>query len=112
MASKLIAVPSNDGTNIFPKMLGLSRYFFIYATTNGKEFTFVEKRINPYEKTFQHLKTLDVYELISDCEVIISALIGKKGIGRLKEKGVKIFIRQGDIQGALNSVFRDEFPEN
>ena len=56
----------------------------------------------------QHLKTLDVYMVINDCEIIIAALIGKKGIGRLQEKGVKLFLRKGDITEALNSVFRDE----
>jgi len=34
----------------------------------------------------QHLKTLDVYDLIDDCSIIISARIGKKGITRLQER--------------------------
>lgn len=100
----LIAIPTNDGTTIFPKMLGMAKYFYIYSLTGGSKFTLVEKRPNPYETTMQHLKTLDVYTVINDCEIVIAALIGKKGIGRLKQKGVMLFFRKGDIQEALNSV--------
>lgn len=103
-----IAVPTNDGTTIFPKMLGMAKYFYIYSLDGGSQFTLIEKRLNPFETTMQHLKTLDVYTLINDCEVIIAALIGGKGIGRLQAKGIKLFFRKGDITEALNSVFRDE----
>ena len=46
--------------------------------------------------------------VINDCEVVIAALIGKKGIGRLQGKGIKLSFRKGDIRDALNSVFNDE----
>jgi len=46
--------------------------------------------------------------VINDCEIIIAAFIGKKGIERLRERGMKLFFGKGDIQEALNSVFRDE----
>jgi len=104
----LIAVPTNDGITIFPKMLGMAKYFYIYSTTSSRQFTLVEKRPNPYETSMQHLKTLAVYTVINDCMVIISALIGKKGIERLQKKGIKLYFRKGDIQEALNSVFNDE----
>jgi predicted Fe-Mo cluster-binding NifX family protein len=104
----LIAVPTNDGTTIFPKMLGMAKYFYIYSTTSSRQFTLVEKRPNPYETSMQHLKTLDVYTVINDCEVIISALIGKKGIERLQEKGVKLIFKKGNIQEALTSAFSNE----
>jgi predicted Fe-Mo cluster-binding NifX family protein len=103
--SVLIAIPTNNETTLFPKMLGMAKYFHIYSTTDGKQFTFVEKRINPYEKTMQHLKTLDVYSVIRDCDIIIAALIGKKGIERLKERGIKLFFIKGEIDKALNNVF-------
>jgi predicted Fe-Mo cluster-binding NifX family protein len=103
----LIAVPTNDGTTLFPKMLGMAKYFNIYSTTDGKQFTFIGKRSNPYETTMQHQKTLDVYAIISDCEVIIAALIGKRGIERLKARGVKLFFKKGEIDKALNTVFRN-----
>lgn len=104
----LIAVPTNDGKTIFPKMLGMTKYFFIYKTTHGNEFTLVEKRVNLYETTLQHLKTLDVYTVINDCEVIVSALIGKKGIKRLQENGMKLFFRKGNIQDGLKKSFSNE----
>jgi len=104
----LIAVPTNDGITIFPKMLGMAKYFYIYSTTSSRQFTLVEKRPNPYETSMQHLKTLAVYTVINDCMVIISELIGKKGIERLQKKGIKLYFRKGDIQEALNSVFNDE----
>jgi hypothetical protein len=43
----LIAVPTNDGITVFPKMLGMAKYFNIYSTTDGKQFTFIEKRATP-----------------------------------------------------------------
>jgi len=103
----LIAIPTNDGKTIFPKMLGMAKYFFIYKAINGRQFILVEKRTNPYGTTMQHLKTLDVYTVINDCKVIIAALIGKRGIERLQEKGVKLFFKKGDIQDVLNNVFCD-----
>jgi predicted Fe-Mo cluster-binding NifX family protein len=108
----LIAIPTNDGKTIFPKMLGMAKYFFIYKTLNGRQFKLVEKRPNPYETTLQHLKTLDVYTIINDCAFIIAALIGKKGIKRLQEKGIKLFFKKGDIQEALSSAFSDEYFNN
>jgi len=96
-----IAVPTNDEINIFPKMLGMAKYLFIYEIENGKDFKLVEKRKNPFADTMQHLKTLDVYELINDCSIIISAHIGKKGITRLQERGMKLFFEKGNIQEAL-----------
>ncbi|MBN2275862.1 MAG: hypothetical protein JXK95_16155 [Bacteroidales bacterium] len=105
----LIAVPTNDGITIFPKMLGMAKFFFIYNTTDNKKFTLVEKRDNPFEKTMQHLKTLDVYAVIHDCKIIIAAFIGKKGIERLKNKGVVLFFMKGNIETALKNMVRNEF---
>jgi predicted Fe-Mo cluster-binding NifX family protein len=106
--SILIAIPSNDGTTIFPKMLGMAKYFYIYSATSSRQFTLVEKRQNPYETSMQHLKTMDVYTVINDCEIIIAALIGKKGIERLQEKGVKLIFKKGNIQDALIRTLSNE----
>ena len=103
-----IAIPTNDGKNIFPGMLGMAKEIFIYEIENETQFRLIEKRINPYESTMQHLKTLDVYEILHDCGIIISAKIGKKGIKRLQERGMKLFFRKGNIQEALINVFRKE----
>jgi demethylmenaquinone methyltransferase/2-methoxy-6-polyprenyl-1,4-benzoquinol methylase len=102
-----IAIPTNDEINIFPKMLGMAKYMFIYEIENGAKFRLIEKRNNPFAGTMQHLKTLDVYELINDCSVIISAHIGKKGITRLQERGMKIFFRKGNIQEVLIEVIKE-----
>lgn len=102
-----VAIPTNDGINIFSKMLGMAKYLFIYETENGDSFKLIEKRVNPYEETLQHLKTLDVYALINDCPVIISAHIGKKGINRLEERGVKLYFLKGNIEEALNEVKKE-----
>lgn len=56
----------------------------------------------------QHLKTMDVYNEINDCRLIISANIGKKGIERLRQKGVELFFRKGNIIEALNTYLCDE----
>ena len=75
-----IAIPTNDGINIFPGMLGMAKEMFIYEIKNEMQFRLIEKKNNPYESTMQHLKTLDVYEILHDCGIIIFAKIGKKGI--------------------------------
>ena len=89
-------------------MLGMAKEMFIYETRDETPFRLIEKRNNPYESTLQHLKTLDVYEIVHDCEIIISAKIGKKGINRLQERGMKLFFRKGNMQQALINVFSKE----
>ncbi len=96
-----IAIPTNDGIAIFPRMLGRTKEIFIYEVVDGKTFRLIEKRTNPYERTMQHLKTLDVYDLISDCSIIISGHIGKKGITKLQERRMELFLTKGNIQEAL-----------
>ena len=70
-----IAVPTNDEVTIFPKMLGMAEKMFVYELSED-HIKLLEKRTNPYAKTQQHLKTLDVYDLLHDCVIIISAHIG------------------------------------
>ncbi|MBN2302739.1 MAG: hypothetical protein JXN60_09515 [Lentisphaerae bacterium] len=103
-----IAVPTNDGKTLFPKMLGMAKFFYIYETIAGDTFTLLEKRANAYETTLQHQKTLDVYALISDCEIIVSTSIGKKGIKRLEEKGMKLVFARGNIEDALQKTLDNE----
>jgi len=103
-----IAIPTNDGITIFRGMLGRSKKMYIYEIENGIKVSLVEKRNNPYSETMQHLKTMDVYELLRDCTIIISATIGKKGIERLQKRGVKLFFKKGNIQEALADVIREE----
>ena len=57
IAVRRIAVPTNDGVNIFPKMLGMADKMFIYEI-NGDQIKLIVKRNNPYAKTQQDLKTL------------------------------------------------------
>jgi predicted Fe-Mo cluster-binding NifX family protein len=106
-APVFIAVPTNDGRTIFPRMLGMAKYMFIYRIEDGMRFRLVEKRSNPFESTMQHLKTIDVYGIIRDCRIIIAALIGKKGRARLEERGVRLFFRKGEIEEAIHSVLSE-----
>ena len=106
-APVFIAVPTNDGRTIFPKMLGMAKYICIYRIEDGTGFRFIEKRSNPFESTTQHLKTIDAYGVIRDCKIIIAALIGKKGIMRLEERGMKLFFRKGEIEEAVRSVLSE-----
>ena len=103
-----IAVPTNDGINIFPKMLGMAKEMFIYEIENEAQFKLVEKRKNPFAETIQHLKTQDVYELIDDCSIIIASYIGKKGITRLQERGMKLIFKKGNIKEAERIIFIED----
>ncbi|MBN1552528.1 hypothetical protein JW979_13720 [bacterium] len=105
--SKRIAVPSNDGTTIYRGMLGRAKMIYIYDVDESGNVRFLEERSNPHSETMQHLKTLDVYDLLKDCSIIISGKIGKKGIERLQNRGMELIFRQGTIQDALR-IFKKE----
>jgi len=102
-----IAIPTNDGINVFQGMLGRANKMFIYEIKNGMQFRLIEKRNNSFADTMQHLKTLDVYELLRDCAIIISGNIGRKGIKRLQERGMKLLFKKGNIQEALTEVIKE-----
>lgn len=102
-----IAVPTEDGLHIFPGMLGRAKLIYIYQLREGGKFSLLEKRGNPYADTMQHLKTLDVYELLKDCEVIVAGKIGKRGMGRLEERGMKLLLRKGSIIEALAELSKE-----
>ena len=103
----LIAFGTDDGKKLNDNHVGMARFYLVYNFSEGNE-EFIEKRNNPYENTMQHLKTLDVYELINDCDIIISGNIGKKGIKRLEEKGMKLFFRNGKIMDGLTNLLKKE----
>ena len=84
-------------------MLGQAGKFFVYSFENGK-IKLVDVRKNPYETTLQHLKTLDVYNELSDCKVIVSSRIGKKGIDRLMQRSVSLLFREGEISEVLSEM--------
>lgn len=98
------AAPTADNETLFPKMLGQAPVFHIYSCSDEGNFRLVEKRTNVYAKSLQPQKTFDVYDEINDCQAILSARIGKKGIVRLREKGVKLFFDSGKIQNALLKI--------
>ncbi len=105
-----IAIPTNDRKTVFSGMLGRAEFFEIYELRVDYSVHFIECRENPYEQTLQKLKTLDVYKLIDDCSLIISTRIGKKGVERLLDRGMKLIYESGDIGEALQSsidVLRD-----
>jgi len=89
-------------------MLGRAKYLNIYEITTDKKFgekcILIEKRKNPYENTLQHLKTLDVHRVISDCSIIIATKIGKKGIERLKARNMEIRFAKGLISSILKNI--------
>ncbi|MCD6117574.1 methyltransferase domain-containing protein [bacterium] len=100
-----IAVASNiDRETIFPKMFGQAPLFAIYTFSPDTGFELSEFRKNIFEKTLQHQKTFDVYNLVNDCQAVVSAKIGKKGIERLNQLGVSLFFNQGSIKHALKDT--------
>ena len=99
-----IVVPTTDGVTIFSGMLGRAKYFDIYKVTGDNQCTFVERRVNPYENTLQHLKTFDVYEIINDCSIIVASKIGRKGIERLKVRGMELYFEKGNIKSVLKKL--------
>ncbi len=88
-------------------MLGRAKKYLIFEIKENGELKLVEIRANPYENTLQRKKTLDVYDLLRDCPVIISAFVGKRGTERLKLRNVKMFFRKGSIKEALEEFMKD-----
>mgnify|MGYP000026363190 CR=1 FL=1 len=94
-----IGVAVNEGEKIiFPGMLGQAPKFAVYSFAADKGIELLEIRHNPYEKTLQPQKTFEVYKLIHDCQAVLSARIGKRGIPRLRDLGVKLFFARGLVQ--------------
>ncbi len=98
-----VAVASDDGQTVFPRMFGRASYFFLYQVRDG-EVSFLEKRRNIHRDNFQHLKTYDVYRLVDDCNTIITGNIGRKGEARLSSLAVDIIKFQGKIEEALERL--------
>ncbi len=98
-----VAVATDDGKTIFKGMFGRAGYFYIYQF-NKNTYKLKEKRKNPYRDTFQHLKTYDVYSVVSDCSHILTGNIGKKGENRLKELGVHILKEKSPIEEGLRRI--------
>jgi len=103
-----IAVPTNDGNYIFKGMLGRALKFAIFEIDRNNHYQLIEERANPYAQTMQHLKTLDVYDLIDDCAVILSSKIGKAGIKRLEERNMRLLFKEGNIHEQLNDILKNE----
>lgn len=103
-----VAVATDDGETIFPKMFGQAAFFHIYTIGENGVYSFEEQRENRYQKTLQHLKTLDVYDEVADCQGLLSAHIGKRGRERLSELGVKLFFAKGKIEDALDRIAHED----
>ena len=106
-----VAVPSNDGKNIFNGMLGHAHKFFIFEFDRESNYPLIEERLNPYAQTMQPLKTLDVYDLLDDCSVILSSRIGRKGIERLEQRHMILIFRSGNIRKQLSDVLENEISD-
>jgi predicted Fe-Mo cluster-binding NifX family protein len=104
---KVAVAVDAGGETIFPGMFGQAPRFAIYSCSAGGRVKLDELRENPYEKTLQRGKTFDVYKLVDDCQAVVSARIGTKGIARLKKIGVKLFFETGGVRGALETLRGD-----
>ncbi len=102
-----IAVPSEDGETIYPGMLGRAPRFYIFRVEKERFIRLVEIRPNPYARTQQHLKTLDVYRIIRDCRIVVAQRIGRKGIERLKARGMSLYFRAGRVADALSELVQE-----
>ncbi len=102
-----IAIPTDDGINIFKGMLGQASMFHIYEIDQKRNYRLIEERPNPYVHTLQHLKTIDIYNVLNDCSAILSSKIGKKGIERLKQRNMHLIFREDKINEALKDIIKN-----
>ncbi|MBN2000114.1 methyltransferase domain-containing protein [candidate division KSB1 bacterium] len=101
-ASWKIAVAVNDDEEtICPKMFGMAPKLAVYSFAPANGFHLLEIHVNPYQKTKQHQKTFDVYELVHDCQALLSARIGKRAIVRLQDLGVRLYFAEGRVKENL-----------
>ncbi len=87
-----IAVATDDFKTIPRKMLGRARFYAVFEWNSNGSVRLIEKRPNPYEKTLQRGKTFDVMDVLSDCGVFICRHVGKKGLERIQNAGIDIFL--------------------
>ncbi len=106
-AWKIAVAVNEDEQMIFPKMFGQAPKFAIYHFSPADGIQLQEIRPNIYEKTLQHQKTFDVYDLVHDCQAVLSARIGKRGLPRLQAMGVKLYFSQGAVQDCLQNIAFD-----
>jgi len=98
---KIAVAVNDDEKTICPKMFGMAPKLAVYTYSPADGFRLLEVRPNPYEKTMQHQKTFDVYDLVHDCQALLSAHIGKRGIARLQDMGVRLFFAKGSVKDNL-----------
>ncbi|MEA3309008.1 MAG: NifB/NifX family molybdenum-iron cluster-binding protein [Chloroflexota bacterium] len=98
-----IAVTEN-GAKVYQGMLGRAVAFLIFDLDMAWCIVGREWRTNIYQHTLQHDKTLDVADLLKDCQVLISWRIGPRGIPRLRARNLElIFTNSEDAEAALQA---------
>ena len=100
-----IAITSSDGINV-DKHFGHAEHFYIYELTHHN-FILLEKR-----KTEKYCiekgqdentnKLEDVFNVIKDCLVVYTKMIGEKPSAFLKEKGIRTRIYTGPVNNIIN----------
>jgi predicted Fe-Mo cluster-binding NifX family protein len=84
----IAAIASDDHETLSKSIFGRARYFEIYRIT-PEQMEHVESRSNSFADTFQHGKTFDVMDFLSDCQLMVAHRIGKKGVERMKAAGLR-----------------------
>ena len=96
------AVALGEDGMVAKGMLGTAPRFGIFDWNDG-EIEEVTVRPNPYEKTRQHLKTLDVAQYLSDASLLVASRIGPRGKERLRARGIRMVLSGGPAP--LSAVF-------
>ncbi len=110
LSKRRLAAATEDRQSIFQGMLGRAPGHEILELDTQFRWKFLEYRPNPYQKTLQHQKTLDVYAKLQDCQGFLSYRIGKKGVERLQNLGATLFFGSGALDTALDKI-REETRE-
>jgi predicted Fe-Mo cluster-binding NifX family protein len=83
------------------------RSYAIFEWNENGSVRFLEMRPNPYEKTLQRGKTFDVMHVLSDCGVFICWHVGKKGVARIQDAGIDLFMTPIEsVEEALHAYLR------
>ena len=86
-----VSVRTGNGVVILPGMLDKAKYSVACEILNSGAINLFGNRNISFEKRLRPLRTLDVYDSIDGCSIIISAGIGKKGVTELRRRMRLIF---------------------
>lgn len=101
----LIAVASKTGTEV-DQHFGYAESFRIFKYRKGNPVQVAEVAVEKYcsfdpDHPFRHAQLNGIVEALSDCQAVVTAMIGELPKQELEKHGFKVICAQGPLEPAL-----------